>query len=136
MSLDKLTALLADPGGVDFWSDFLMEEAETQLEKFDGEGWDELARSWAEWPAEWKLRLAEAVTGVKGSRASGLLTEMVFDPAGKVAQAAAAGMRFQDPLPTGDQRRKLIDRIKQLRAHADEFDAHSLELTLAAFGIE
>ena len=134
MSVEKLKTLLDDPGGDDFWSDFLMKEAEELVESFGEEQWRQLKSIWATWQAGNKVRLAQTLTGIKGKHASAQVAALVFDADEGVAHAAADGLRFQDPLPEGAERQRLIARIQDLRERADEFDAHSLDLTLASLG--
>ena len=134
MSVERLQTLLDDPGGDDFWSDFLMAEAEELVEAFSEEQWRQLTTICASWPAARKVRLAQTLTGIKGKPASALESALVFDADERVAHAAADGLRFQDPLPAGDDRMRLIVRLQGLRAGADEFDAHSLDLTLTSLG--
>ncbi len=134
MSLERLTGILADPSGVDFWSDVLISDAEALLETFDQESWEQLGRQWRGWEPEWKLRLAECLSGVQVSHATALLANLILEEDGRIAQTAAAGLRFQDPLPSGKLVESLVARIQALRKTSDQFDAHSLDLTLASLG--
>lgn len=101
-SFHELDQELATNYNVDVWSDDIILYASKLADGLSDEEWSELKRVWRGRPADWQVKLTEAVFASEKPRVVGLLVEMLKSSETEAALSAAEHLAAKDDVWTPD----------------------------------
>ncbi|HEX8433608.1 hypothetical protein [Archangium sp.] len=80
----------------DYWSDCGIGDSVSVLNNFTEEDWRELATTWMDQPASWRIRCAQTLHASPTERVGSILLAMLTDPEGEVVVEAVQSLQFLD----------------------------------------
>jgi hypothetical protein len=125
----ELDQELAGDYNINSWSDDVILYAAELADGLSEDEWSQLERAWRERPAEWQVRLAEAVYPSEKSRVINLLTQMLKSPETEVALTAAEHLAAKDDVWTPDA--SVRDDLEKLLARVEGKSRDTIESLIA-----
>jgi hypothetical protein len=110
-SFEKFDQLITGHFGVDFWSDFLILEAQDAVANLVDADWLVLRDTWAKRPADWQYRCAQVLAWGPPNHAIPILVEMIRLGDDELVITAADSLRDFEQLSPATLSPVLIARL-------------------------